>query len=653
MKHWNVLVPLTFLAALPGLRAQAPAAAAEAARAVGVETRRIEDQAQEDAGASSSAPAAARQALQAAVAGPDRGVSVGSTEAPPPAAVPLPGVGEFAFQTAEFQGDAALLDRTGLRGPLVRDLTSGRLTAAQLRQALDSVNKGLVDQGYFIASVRNSPPVQPEDSTIVLVVDKGRVGDIRFHAMPESKGMRGKTRDLPAEQKQPFPGRYFSEAQLRRKVEAAARPGESFNYLDFRRAVLEINSSPDTVMDTDLKVRREFDPDVRSFVDLDFYVQERLPVHVAAEINNTGTRETEDYRLFLTAQHVNLTQRDDVLTISAPFSFPDLSVLQSVSLGYNLPYHAGKGGAVSVFAGYSELNADEIVENLGLIGTGYFGGLRGFHRLIDTRASLLNLTLGGVYRYTDDAFVFDTEEATEKREVEVLPVSVGLVYSAKEPDGWGGRNFATALTIYNLGDPLGVSEELNFNNQRLGAEPDYFIQKLQLARIQPVLGRRDPRNPEAQKTSQSYLFLRLDGQIASGALVSSEQLAAGGLDTVRGYPERDVAGDHGVIASLEFRTPIYSGWLEHLLPGETAIQDKVQFVAFVDGAQLQREQEEGEGGEDQFTLLSAGLGFRYSITQYTQIRLDYGYPFESTDTPAFERDVDGSGRLHFSAQAQF
>ena len=650
-------LPLLVLSPLLLARAQAPAgapaqAAAAAAQGAASEIRAIEDQAQQ-AGQSSSAPDSARKALGAAVQGVDRGTSVGGGDKPALPASNVPGVGEYQFSKVELQGDADLLEKTGLKAGLVRGLTQSRLTASQLRQQIDATNKALIDQGYFIASVRNSPPVQPEDNQITLVVDKGRVGDIKFYAMPESKGIRGKTRDLPDAQKKPYAPKYFSEAQLRRRVEEASKPGQAFNYLEFRRSVLEVNSSPDTTMDTDLKVRREFDPDVRSFVDMDFYVQERLPVHFAAEINNTGTEETEEYRLYLTAQHMNLTKHDDVLTLSAPFSFPDMSVLQSLSVGYNLPYHAGNGGAMSAFAGYSDLNAEEIVDNLGLIGTGYFGGLRGFYRLVDTRSTLLNLTLGGVYRYTDDSFVFEDTEATEKREVEVLPVSAGLVYTAKDPDVLGGRNFATALTIYNLGDAAGVSDEVNFNNQRLGADPTYYIQKLQLARIQPVFGRRDPKNPQSQKTSQSYVFVRLDGQYASGALVSSEQLAGGGMDTVRGYPERDVAGDSGVIGSIELRTPIYSGWMERLLPGETAIEDKAQFVIFADAAQLSREQEEGEGGEDSFTLLSAGAGFRYSFTKYTQLRLDYGYPFESTDTPAFNEDVDGTGRLHFSAQAQF
>ena len=591
---------------------------------------------------------------------PDPGTILVPREAPPPGAtdtndpladLDLPAFEEdvYKIENVDFAGDASLLDRARLRERIASELR-GDLKQSELDQRLAAYNQALIDQGYFIASVRPKDP-DPANPKLTLEVDQGRVGKLRFFGYGEGV-QRGETRDLPDADKPAFPGRHFTEDQIKLRLGRYVKEGEPFNYLDFRRAVLELNSSPDIVMDTDLKVRREFGDTVDTYLDMDFFVEEKLPLHFAVELNNTGTEETEELRLFLSAQYVNLTKRDDVLTVSAPFSFPDVSVLQSVSVGYNLPYHRGNGGAVSLFGGYSNLDAEEIVPDLGLVGTGYFSGLRGFYRLVDNRDHLLNVTAGATFRSTEDSFVFAGEESQEDRNVEVVPVSLGLVYSSKEPDRFDGRNFLTGLAVYNLGDAAGVTDQDVLDRIRLNLEPDYAIGKLQLARIQPLLGRPDPQRPGRTK-NDSYLFLRVDGQLASGPLVTSEQMAVGGLATVRGYPERDVAGDHGVHGTIELRSPILAGPLAWRLEEEdkTVWRDKLQAVVFVDAGYLLRD-EEDETITDNFNMLSVGAGIRYSLTQYSQVRLDYGYPLEDTGTINYE-DVDGSGRLHFSAQIQF
>ena len=45
------------------------------------------------------------------------------------------------------------------------------------------------------------------------------------------------------------------------------------------------------------------------------------------------------------------------------------------------------------------------------------------------------------------------------------------------------------------------------------------------------------------------LFGKMQGQVADGPLVSSEQFSIGGLDTVRGYLESEALGDNGVVGN--------------------------------------------------------------------------------------------------------
>ena len=51
------------------------------------------------------------------------------------------------------------------------------------------------------------------------------------------------------------------------------------------------------------------------------------------------------------------------------------------------------------------------------------------------------------------------------------------------------------------------------------------------------------------------LLVRASGQAASGALISNEQFALGGVNSVRGYYEGDQYGDCGWSGSLELRSP--------------------------------------------------------------------------------------------------
>ncbi|MBN4669065.1 ShlB/FhaC/HecB family hemolysin secretion/activation protein, partial [Pandoraea nosoerga] len=65
------------------------------------------------------------------------------------------------------------------------------------------------------------------------------------------------------------------------------------------------------------------------------------------------------------------------------------------------------------------------------------------------------------------------------------------------------------------------------------------------------------------------LYGKVQGQMADGPLVSSEQFSLGGLDTVRGYLESEMLGDNGAVANIELRTPNVGSMLQGELKSET------------------------------------------------------------------------------------
>jgi hemolysin activation/secretion protein len=571
---------------------------------------------------------------------------------PPVAPSAKPGAKGIKVGKVAFEGDLMYIEKLGLVTSLRSALEGKSHPRRDIANLLTAANKELIDQGYYASRIIPTYPAVGS-AELHVKVDIGRVGTIMFYQKPEGVD-RGATFELQKGARTPYGNEgWYSTAQLTKTVQTMLEPGMPFNYNDLKSSVLRLNSQPDLTLDADLKIRADENTRQR-MIDLDFYVNDNSTYHGVLELNNTGTEETEDLRLFATFQKLNATKHDDMLTLTVPVSFPDVSVLHSFSLGYNLPYSTGKGGAVSAFGGYSRLDVKEIQDELGLQSDGLFGGARAFYRLYDSRQRTITISFGGVYRSVSDAFVFG-DAAPEDRKVEVAPFSMGLAYTEKEPGFLRGRSFASALSIFNAGGTFGITDEENMQVQRLGADPDYFIQKFQFARLQPLGGHFDETDNQMKR--QWVLFARLDLQYADGSLIPSEQMAAGGMESVRGYPERDVSGDLGVIASLELRTPVFSGLLTSVKPGAriggSDIDDKIQFVSFVDGGYVQRNEQFAEIAERDFSLLSLGVGMRYSFTQYAQMRLDYGYPLQDTETQAFKDKVDGTGRLHFSLQGQF
>lgn len=106
-------------------------------------------------------------------------------------------------------------------------------------------------------------------------------------------------------------------------------------------------------------------------------------------------------------------------------------------------------------------------------------------------------------------------------------------------------------------------------------------------------------------TPDLTLIARAQGQIASAALLPGEQVAIGGRETVRGFSEAVVAGDDGVVGSLEARISLIDLAVPGLTPGGAAAP--LTLAPFIEGGKVWRK---NGGGSD--TLIGAGAGLLWS-----------------------------------------
>ncbi|MCE0497647.1 MAG: hypothetical protein LV481_06855, partial [Methylacidiphilales bacterium] len=189
-------------------------------------------------------------------------------------------------------------------------------------------------------------------------------------------------------------------------------------------------------------------------------------------------------------------------------------------------------------------------------------------------------------------------------------------YNASLVDHYG----STSLNSSFFFSPGGMSEynhEAQFQASQAGANAHYYYFLEQLNRI----------------TKLPYDFslaTKILGQVSSGTLVGSEQFGIGGYATVRGYDERVVNGDSGIVFSNELRTPPVS--LGHLF-GMAGASDQLQFLGFLDYGSVTNNQAI-TGPESSSTLIGIGPGVRYLIDPYFSLRADYGFQLRDANVPS-------------------
>jgi hypothetical protein len=172
----------------------------------------------------------------------------------------------------------------------------------------------------------------------------------------------------------------------------------------------------------------------------------------------------------------------------------------------------------------------------------------------------------------------------------------------------------------------------------------------------------DLSDPNASPTLAHELATSFRGQYAFGdRLIPNFEQVAGGMYTVRGYPESIAAGDSVLVGSLEYRFHLPQALGFSDTPGELfgktfrykpqapygrADWDLVLKGFFDAGRTIISSPQPGE--EDQ-TLLGTGVGFEFLYRRNLSIRVDWGVALEE-----IENEVSaGSNRFHISATILF
>ena len=525
-------------------------------------------------------------------------------------------------------GSTAFAEKEGISGLMLDGLGSdGDKTVGEILKALQKVRARLLDRGFYLVrlTLARSGTYDKDRKTLSILVDEGRFGkvNVKFDGKED--------------------GTWFSNSQIARRFKDVVE-GETFDYRRVRSALFEANSHPDLVIDTSIDVRKPIEGEgndrrVARYADLNLDVHESMPFHLLWSIDNYGLKDVNEWQTSLTAQYLNLTKHDDVLTFSPAMSFG--AELFSCAASYMLPHEYWLGGNTTLYGGWSRVDVDDIIPSLDLEGTGYFLGLQHSENLYNTDRHQLSLSAGLLWRYIEDQYTVSHRSLNE-RGAHILPLSLALSYTGKKPDVLGGRNFATLQGVYNVmnaGDDL----EQMWN----GADENYWIFRWQLARLQPIFGSADATTEQTLHNWQ--LFVKVEGQYTDETLIPTEKLMLGGHNCLRGYRTRGYVGDYGVYGTFELRTPLLVDSFASLFGDrkDKVAFDRVQFLSFCDWG-VARYNDLPSGYDDNEFLLSAGVGMRLAITKYSQLRCDVAFPCVDGNNKD-DRDME----VYLAVQFQF
>lgn len=402
----------------------------------------------------------------------------------------------------------------------------------------------------------------------------------------------------------------FSTANIRASL-PALREGTQPNIRDISASLKVANTNPAKQLTLALQGAEQ--PDA---VDAVIKVTEDKPWRIGLNADNTGSTETGRTRLGVLYQHANLWDQDHVMTLQYTTSAEKPSKVSVFGVGYHVPLYA-LGDSMDFFASHSNVDSGTLtagVLDLQVSGKGTVFGGRYNHNLplwgdlsstliygVDWRAYKNDIDLGG-FQLGDD--------------VTVHPLSLSYSGQLSLPSALLGLQLTGLQNI-----PGGANgQDADFSRQRAGASASYRVLRYGVGY-------------NRQMDGDWQLRLQFNGQATRAALVPGEQFGAGGAGSVRGFREREVAGDQGQFASAEIQSP---NWC----PAAAAIPVQCRALAFVDAARVSRNK--ALPGEEQRTSISsAGLGLRFALDRRASLQVDYGRVLDGGSTRAA-----GDSRVH-------
>ncbi len=502
----------------------------------------------------------------------------------------------FRIDSVRVEGNT-LLPPASLDAVLA-DLPGPSRTMADLTQAAARLQRAYRDAGYggVLAFV---PPQTLGSGPVLIQVVEGKLAKVRVMG-----------------------NRHFSGSNLRAGL-PSLREGVTPVVPKVDRDIQLSNENPAKNLKVTLTAGAQ-----PGEIDAEVQVQDQHPLQFSLGYSNSGTESTGRHRLSFGIQHANLSDRDDVISAQFQTSPGHFDQVKVFGLGYRLPVYS-RAATLDAFLAHSDVSngiTQTLAGPLAFAGKGTVLGVRGnlhFDRLGDYDH---RMGLGLDWRdYDNDCSYLSLGPLGTAAcgpaavSLHVLPLILSYTGQAQGVESAWGIN---ASLFANLGG----SAQSTFDAARPGASKHFFKTRFD------AFG-------QLQLPAGFALAGNLEAQYSPDALISGEQFGIGGAGSVRGYQERELAGDYGHAVRAELLGPSFGGDGLSLRP-----------LLFVDHGRLAKRKGAtcGADGQAACSITGAGVGLRLKLSDRATASVEWARAQDDAIQTA-----SGDMRAHVAIQLAF
>ena len=455
-----------------------------------------------------------------------------------------------------------------------------------VHNARDALQKLYQSKGYQSVVVE-VPPQQVKNGVILLQVTENSIGRLRVEG-----------------------AKYHSPQDIRDAVPSLAQ-GNVPNFNQVQKELTDLNKQPGR------QVVPLLSPgSMPQTMDVTLKVDDTYPLHGSVEVNNDHSAYTPDLRTIASVRYDNLWQLGHTISATYIVAPQDRHATEVYALSYLAPLNSEWSLLGSAYKSNSNANT--------LGGTTVLG--KG--NAVSLQATKQLPVLGGDYTQMV-SFGISRKHFEQNITLSGQTLQAPLTYYPLSASYTGQRSGEKSTLGFTLTGNFGWrgvgSGNQAFDNQRYNARDNFADLHLDLNYARSFAG-------------DFAVATRASAQASTQPLISSEQFAAGGMSSVRGYLSAEDTADNGAIASVELRTPSIHSWLGSFV-------NDWRFHVFVDSARLMLIDPLPEQ-RGRFTLLSTGVGTSFTVFHYLSGDLEYAYPLHNgVQTRAHD------GHLLFSVKA--
>lgn len=495
----------------------------------------------------------------------------------------------FEIRRYVFQG-ASLIPQEEFERR-TRPFTGKARSFGDVQQALEAVERAYSEAGYNAVQV-----ILPEQEL--------ERGEVRFEIV-EARVARVVVEG----------NKHFDEANIRASVPSLA-PGSAPNIAQIARNLRVANENPAKKATVLLRSGQS-----EGTVDAVVRVEDEDWLKFAVTLDTTGTSETGRLRLGLGLQNANFGYHDHVLSlqyVGAPYSndvddsgrSDKLSLVPSdrvliLGAGYHVPLYA-LGDTLDFVAGYSNVDSGTVQNLFNIAGAGTLFAARYTHNLDAIGGYDHRVAIAADYRAYDNSGVRVIGSRVRLiPDITVHPLSLS----------YGGQlRLAHSDTLVSVG----VSQNIPGGND--GTQDVFCATRSDgrghCAPARYTLWQAGVTHSHAMPGDWQFR-VAMNGQWTGDMLVPGEQFGLGGMDSVRGFFEREIANDKGYRGSGELYSPDVGAGLD--APGL-----RLRGLVFADWGAVRRNNP-APGEPRSQSVSSTGLGVRLAYQRDLTFRADWGY----------------------------